>query len=174
MHHDGEPSQLLPTSPCLLFFLSSSLACFPNCILASSTLCSGWSRRAPAGRQRSEVLRPLPLPTPQLVRAGPRSAAGCGHSAAAQSPRRCLSAPPVRLGLLHLPGPGGYPLTRWSAVLLRDVVRRSCQGHTDAELLVPPSTSQPSLTQPPSGTRCAINIHLVDGWSFTGVATLFG
>ena len=58
---------------------------------------------------------------------------------------RCdLAAPPVEeapvavaiLVLLHLPGSGGCLLAPWSAVLLRAVVRRSCQGHIAAELLV--------------------------------------
>ena len=107
-----------------------------------------------------------------------RCHAQCGHTSAAQAPPGGLAAPrwkrlrsPWRFVLhvpFHLPGPGGCLLAPWSAVLLRAEVRRSCQGHSDAELLMTPSTSQPSLTPPPSGSSCAINTgHGVDSKCFT-------
>ena len=78
----------------------------------------------------------LPLPTPQPAPAGRgsggyplRSAAGCGHSSAAQTHLVALPVEGpwrvVRLVLLHLPGAGGCHLAPWSDVLLRAVERRS-------------------------------------------------
>ena len=60
---------------------------------------------------------------------------------------RCRLSPWSVVLLLHLtlPGCGAGLLSPWGGVLLRAVVRRSCQSHADGLLFVSPPRTQPPL-----------------------------
>ena len=165
----------------------SLAACWAERRAAGTSWASAPSPSAPPAHgtsgRRARLHRQLHLPTPP-DRAGRvsacrrlRSVAGCGHSSAAQAPRGCPAAPrgvaSVPEGRRSSRGPPPHWLRCLSSVpkggvRLRTVVCCSRRSHGNAELLVPPGTSQPSLPPPPrGGPAVASSHHLTSRQSFT-------
>ena len=135
------------------FFSLTLSSCFSFLLISSARAERAWQRR----RRQPRQLRASP---PRGEVRSLWSAAGCGHSSAAQAPRgpgggsRLSPLGVVRLVLLYLPA--SCPLPPITAVR-KGCGQLSCDGHR----LVSQPRAEPSLS-PPLGGSSASNIHHVN------------